>query len=79
MISWKRHAAKTMTWRIVATTTTVVIVGLQTGDWRAGLFVGTVEFPTKMLLYYLHERVWYRFVGLGVTPAESSLSPAEAE
>jgi uncharacterized membrane protein len=44
-----------------------------------GVGVGAVEFPTKMLLYYLHERVWYKFIGLGVTAAESSLSPAEAE
>ena len=79
MISWKRHAAKTMTWRIVATTATVVIVGVGTGEWAVGLGVGAVEFPTKMLLYYLHERVWYKFIGLGVTAAESSLSPAEAE
>ena len=79
MISWKRHAAKTMTWRIVATTTTVVIVGVGTGEWAVGVGVGAVEFPTKMLLYYLHERVWYKFIGLGVTAAESSPSPAEAE
>ena len=79
MISWKRHAAKTMTWRIVATTTTVVIAGVLSGDWAVGATVGAFEFPTKMLLYYLHERVWYRFIGLGVTAAESSLSPAEAE
>lgn len=79
MISWKRHAAKTMTWRIVATTATVVIVGVGTGEWAVGVGVGAVEFPTKILLYYLHERVWYKFIGLGVTAAESSLSPAEAE
>ena len=79
MISWKRHAAKTMTWRIVATSTTVIIAWNVTGDWRVGLGVGGIEFPTKMLLYYLHERVWYRCIGLGVTGAESGASLAEAE
>ena len=68
MISWKRHAAKTMTWRVVATTTTVVIAWGVTGDISTGFVVGGWEFFTKMLLYYLHERVWYRFIDLGVRP-----------
>ena len=79
MTSWKRHAAKAMTWRIVATTTTVVIVGIATGEWAMAGGVGAVDAAVKMVLYYLHERVWYRFIGLGVTAAESSLSSAEAE
>ena len=79
MTSWKRHAAKAMTWRIVATTTTVIIVGIVTGEWAIAGGVGAVDAAVKMVLYYLHERVWYRFIGLGVTAAESSLSSAEAE
>ena len=71
MISRKRHLAKAVTWRIVATSTTVVIVGLGTGDWAVGFGVGGVELPTKMFLYYLHERFWYKFVGLGVSGAEA--------
>ena len=71
MISRKRHLAKAVTWRLVATTTTVIIVGVGTGDWRVGAGVGVVELPTKMLLYYLHERFWYKFVGLGVSGAEA--------
>jgi uncharacterized membrane protein len=60
-----------MTWRVVATSATVIIAWSVTGDWRVGLGVGGIEFPAKMILYYLHERVWYRFVGLGVNPAEA--------
>ncbi len=71
MISRKRHLAKAVTWRVVATTTTVVIVGFSTGDWLVGVAVGGIEAPTKMLLYYLHERFWYKFVGLGVRGAEA--------
>ena len=71
MISRKRHMAKAVTWRLVATTTTVIIVGFGTGDWRVGAGVGVVELPTKMLLYYLHERFWYKFVGLGVSGAQA--------
>ena len=72
MISRKRHLAKAVTWRVVATSTTVLIVGFSTGDWMVGVGVGGIEAPTKMLLYYLHERFWYKFVGLGVSGAEAT-------
>ena len=67
MISRTRHAIKAVTWRAVATTATVLIAWWVTGDWSVGIEVGTVEFFAKMLLYYLHERFWYKFVGLGVS------------
>jgi len=70
MISRKRHVAKAVTWRVVATTTTVFIAWWVTGDWRMGLEVGTIEFFAKLLLYYSHERVWYNFIDLGVGGAE---------
>ncbi len=59
-----------MTWRVLATSATVVIAWGVTGDWVVGLEVGGVEFFVKMLLYYLHERFWYRFIGFGVAEAE---------
>ena len=72
MISRKRHAIKAVTWRMVATSTTVLIAWWVTGDLSVGIEVGTVEFFAKLVLYYLHERFWYKFVGLGVgaVPAE---------
>ena len=71
MISRKRHAAKAMTWRVVATTATVFIAWWVTGDWRTGLEVGGIEFFAKMLLYYLHERFWYKFIGLGISAGQA--------
>ncbi len=70
MISRKRHAIKAVTWRGVATTATVFIAWWVTGDWTVGLEVGTVELFVKMLLYYLHERFWYKFIGLGVSAGQ---------
>ncbi len=55
----------------MATTATVAITWSVTGDWRVGLGVGGIEVPTKMLLYYLHERFWYKFIGLGVGAAQA--------
>jgi uncharacterized membrane protein len=54
----------------MATSATVVIAWRVTGDWTVGVEVGTVEFFAKMLLYYLHERFWYKFIGLGVSAGQ---------
>ena len=59
-ISKKRHLAKTFTWRVTATLTTMVIAWLVSGDPFMGLTVGGIEFFIKMPIYYLHERAWYR-------------------
>ena len=59
-ISKKRHIAKTITWRLLATATTIVLAWIISGDPMIGLQVGGWEFFIKMLLYYVHERVWYK-------------------
>ncbi|WP_237276369.1 DUF2061 domain-containing protein [Tenacibaculum ovolyticum] len=59
-ISRKRHVAKTITWRLIATGTTVILAWLISGDPMIGLKVGGWEFVIKMGLYYLHERAWYK-------------------
>lgn len=56
----KRHIAKTLTWRLVGTLDTIIISWIVSGDFRIGAAIGGAEVITKMLLYYLHERVWYR-------------------
>ena len=54
-----RHIAKTITWRIIGTIDTVLLGYFFTGDLSIGLKIGSVELISKMLLYYIHERVWY--------------------
>ena len=58
--SKKRHLAKTFTWRLTATITTMTIAWLVSGDPLTGLTVGGIEFLIKMPLYYFHERAWYK-------------------
>ena len=58
--SRKRHIAKTVTWRLVGTLDTMMLAWIISGDPMIGLKVGFTEVVTKMLLYYFHERVWYR-------------------
>lgn len=58
--SRKRHLAKTITWRLVGTMDTILLSWLITGNPWTGLKIGMAEVVTKMLLYYFHERVWFR-------------------
>jgi len=59
-IDRKRHILKTITWRIVGTIDTMLIGWFVSGDPTVGLSIGGLELATKSLLYYFHERVWYR-------------------
>jgi uncharacterized membrane protein len=58
--SKKRHIAKTVTWRIIGTIDTMVLAWWISGNPLTGLKIGAVEVVTKMILYYLHERTWYK-------------------
>lgn len=60
LVSHKRHVMKTITWRLVGTIDTILIVWVVSGNPLIGLKIGSVETITKMILYYLHERVWYK-------------------
>jgi len=60
-----RHLANTITWRIVGTIDTMVLSALITGDWKIGMAIGGTEVLTKMFLYFIHERVWWKFGKLG--------------
>ena len=63
MAGRRRHIAKTLTWRFVATGTTFLLTllffkestnSLEKASWLAG-----IEASVKMLLYYYHERLWF--------------------
>lgn len=55
-----RHILKTITWRFVGTMDTMFLGWLISGSAEVGLSIGGLELFTKMLLYYIHERIWYQ-------------------
>jgi uncharacterized membrane protein len=70
--SHKRHIAKTITWRIVGTLDTIFLSWIITGNPYTGLKIGFAEVLTKMLLYYFHERIWFKInLSKKGTPLES--------
>ena len=56
----KRHLAKTVTWRVLGTLDTFVLSWLISEDVSVGLQIGIFELVTKMILYYVHERLWFK-------------------
>ncbi len=56
----RRSVAKAITWRIVATSTTMAIVFGFTGKLLLAGGIGIVESISKILFYYTHERLWSR-------------------
>lgn len=55
-----RSMIKTISWRIWATLTTMILVFIFTGKVAIAATVGGVEVVVKMLLYFIHERAWGR-------------------
>ena len=60
-----RSLLKGLTWRVVATTTIVVIAYRTTGSTELAFTIGGIEFFVKLALYYLHERAWQWVPPLG--------------
>lgn len=56
----KRSLLKTLSWRLTATLTTILLVYFFTNEWKIAALVGGTEAITKTIIYYFHERVWAR-------------------
>ena len=66
MVSHSRHIAKAVSWRVIGSIDTIAIAWVITGSIQVGAAVGGVEIVTKTVLYYFHERVWYKWIKFGV-------------
>ncbi len=53
-----RSILKGLTWRVIATSTIFGITYFTTGEIGTAAKVASIEFPLKLLIYYLHERAW---------------------
>jgi uncharacterized membrane protein len=65
-VSKKRHLAKAVTWRIIASLTTAAIALVFGLPAKAvgGVFVA--DLIIKFVMYYWHERLWYKHIRYGV-------------
>ena len=64
-----RHVVKTFSWRLVGAIDTILLVyivyyfymGSIEGAAKLALSMFSIEIITKIVLYYLHERIWFSF------------------
>ena len=55
-----RHLIKPFTWRLFASLDTLFISSFFFSDIKLGFQLGVYEVFTKIILYYLHEKLWYQ-------------------
>ncbi len=54
----RRSVLKTISWRVWATITTMALVFLFVGEVKVAVSIGIIEVALKMILYFIHERMW---------------------
>jgi adenylylsulfate kinase len=56
----QRSIVKTVTWRIIATMTTVTLVYIFFRKLEIAAAIGGIEVVLKLIFYFIHERAWDR-------------------
>jgi uncharacterized membrane protein len=65
-VSAKRHLAKTISYRIISTLIGFLIMWSLTGKIEVGAAFGIIELLYKPIQYYIHERIWYKWISYGL-------------
>jgi len=58
--TYRRSALKMTTWRIIASLDTMLLAWIFTGNILTAISIGTFEIFTKLVLYFIHERIWQK-------------------
>jgi uncharacterized membrane protein len=66
MVHARRHIAKTISYRVLSTLIGFVIMWWVSGSIKVGAAFGIAELIYKPIQYYIHERIWYKFIKYGL-------------
>ena len=66
IVESKRHLAKTISYRLVSSGVGFLIVWLSTGSVKVGATFTIAELVYKPIQYYVHERIWYKYIKFGL-------------
>jgi uncharacterized membrane protein len=66
MVQRKRHIAKTISYRVISTGIGFLAMWLITGSVAIGAAFSVIELVWKPIQYYIHERIWYKYISYGV-------------
>ena len=59
---FKRHILKTITYRVLGTLTTIVTAYLLGASIQVSSLLGLGELLLKPIIYFIHERIWVKYV-----------------
>ena len=66
MVSYKRHILKTISYRLFGTLITVTTAYSLGASIEMSSLLGIGELLIKPVVYFLHERFWYKFIKVGL-------------
>ena len=73
-----RSFLKGITWRIIASVTTMTVVFVITGNLALVASVGIIDVTAKLFFYYLHERTWGK-VKWGLVGTEPTFNKCDCD
>lgn len=67
MVNYKRHILKSISYRVLGTFITILLTILVGLPIKCAGIVGIGELIIKPIIYFLHERFWYKWIKYGTT------------
>lgn len=65
-VTKSRHIAKTISYRLISTAIGFITMWVVSGSVKVGAAFGVAELLWKPIQYYIHERVWYKWIKYGI-------------
>jgi len=62
----KRHLLKTISYRLISSGIGFLILWTASGSVKVGATFSIAELVYKPLQYFIHERIWYKYIRYGV-------------
>ena len=66
MVHYKRHLLKSLSYRFIGTITTITLTISAGLPIKWATVVGISELIIKPIIYFLHERLWYKWIKFGL-------------
>ena len=66
IVERRRHIAKTISYRILSTMIGFLLMWWISGSIKVGTAFGVAELVYKPIQYYIHERIWYKWIKYGL-------------
>ena len=71
IVEKRRHIAKTISYRIISTLIGFLLMWIISGSIKLGAAFGIAELVYKPIQYYVHERIWYKWIKFGLKKTDA--------